>query len=89
MIEMLLLAFRLSLDPSWRPWRLGGSLFRFQIVVQIKLLDPVDGALAVEAFDHASPRDAADLFAQGFVPQQPRQGDESTNARCRGRRASL
>src|SRR2546428_5755018 len=65
-----------SFGLSWRPWRLGGSLFLFQIVVQVKALDLVYRAPAVEAFDDAGPRDAADLFAQAFIGQQPRQGGD-------------
>src|SRR5262245_53464460 len=60
---------------SYSPFPIPHSLLPFQIVVQIKPLDPVDGAPTVEAFDHAGPRDAADLFAQAFIGQQPRQGD--------------
>src|SRR5215510_7334714 len=60
---------------SYSPLPIPYSLLPFQIVVQIKPFDPVDGAPTVEAVDHAGPRDATDLFAEAFVAQQPRQGD--------------
>src|SRR5215813_10737340 len=51
------------------------SSFR-EIVVHVKTLNLVNGALAVEAFNHAGPRDAADFFAQTLINQQPRQGGD-------------
>src|SRR5688572_26226046 len=57
------------------------SSILFQIVVQVKTFDLVYGATAVEAFDHAGSRAAAEFFAQVFVRQQPRQrGDERMRA---------
>lgn len=48
-----------------------------EIAVQIKALDSVDDAPAVEAFDHAGSREAAYLFAQTSIGQEPRQsGDQ-------------